>query len=400
MRIIRFRAADGRTLLGEDHGDGTATVFLDAEGILGPAQTDLAHREILRGKRALVADDDEGIRQVIGAILGRFECECTFCKDGNEAIRAIGNRDLDIVVSDIAMPETDGYDVFAAARKHDESLPVVLVTGFGYDPNHVVVRATREGCAAILYKPFTPQQLIEKVSDAIRATDNGNPHALVRAAERVAIGNVVSPMSHRDVLCVGRNYGDKASSDLELFMKPRGAMQDPGGPIRIPAEGGNLDLDAEGELAVVIGTEVRDVAEADALDCVLGYTAATDVTARRWRHAEIPTAWMRGKGFDTFCPVGPAIVTTDELPNPGSLAITTTINGNVVRRGNTTQMRRPIAQLVSEISRSITLYPGSVLLTGAPQPVDGAAPAALRPGDEICVEIEGIGQLVNPVASS
>ena len=141
MRIIRFRASDGRMLLAEDHLDGAATVLLDAEGILGPKQDDLARKAILRGKRALVADDDEGIRQVISATLARLDCECTICKDGAEALRAIGERELDVVVSDIVMPHHDGYEVFAAAKDRSARLAVVLITGFGYDPNHTIVRA-------------------------------------------------------------------------------------------------------------------------------------------------------------------------------------------------------------------------------------------------------------------
>ena len=114
-RIIRFVASNGREILGDDHGDGAGTVLHDADGILGPRQADLAQREILRGKHALVADDDEGIRRTIGATLERFDCKCTICTDGAEAIRAIGERDLDVVVSDIVMPNNDGYQVFAAA---------------------------------------------------------------------------------------------------------------------------------------------------------------------------------------------------------------------------------------------------------------------------------------------
>ncbi len=399
MRIIRFSARDGRVLLGEYHADGAATVLLDADGVLGPRQEDLARREILRGKRALIADDDEGIRHTISETLGRLECECTICKDGEEAIRAIGERELDVVVSDIVMPYHDGYEVFAAAKQRSDKLAVVLITGFGYDPNHTIVRACNQGCEEVLYKPFTPQKLIEKVSDAIRTSSNGLWKPLVRGTERLPAGQRLAPLAPRDILCVGRNYGDaEAAGDLELFMKPRSSVQDPGGPIVIPAGEGDPDVDCEGELAVVIGTTAREVAESDALDHVLGYVAANDVTARRWQRGDASLAWMRGKGFDTFCPIGPAIVTRDELPDPGVLEITTSINGEVVRRGRTSQMIRPVGRLISEISRLITLHAGTLLLTGTPPRVASASAGGLRPGDEVCVEIEGIGKLVNPVA--
>ncbi len=401
MRIIRFRASDGRMVLAEDHLDGAATVLLDADGILGPRQDDLARRAILRGKRALVADDDEGIRQTISATLTRLDCECTICKDGAEALRAIADHELDVVVSDIVMPHHDGYEVFAAAKDRSARLAVVLITGFGYDPNHTIVRACEHGCEEILYKPFTPQQLIEKVADAIRATANGNAGHLVRGIERVRTGKVLAPLTPRDILCVGRNFGPREpAGDLELFMKPRSAVQDPLGPIVIPpGQGahGDHDVAVEGELAVVIGTEVSKVPEADALQHVLGYLAANDVTARRWQRVDSPQAWMRGKGFDTFCPIGPAIVTPDDLPDPDSVTITTSVNGQVVRRGSTSQMVRTVARIISEVSSVITLYPGTLLLTGAPPGMTSEPMAALRPGDEVCVEIDGIGQLVNPV---
>jgi 2-keto-4-pentenoate hydratase/2-oxohepta-3-ene-1,7-dioic acid hydratase in catechol pathway len=394
MRIIRFAADDGRVLLGEDHLDGTATVLLDADGILGPTQREQAYREIIRGKRALVADDDEGIRQAICATLGKLECECTICKDGAEAMAAIDERELDVIVSDIVMPHHNGYEVFAAARRRSEQLAVVLITGFGYDPNHSILRACNEGCEAVLYKPFTPQQLMAKMSEAIRATTNGVYRPLVRTAERIRAGTPLAPLIPHDVLCAGRNYGDEGGGELELFMKPRGAVQDPGKPIVIPKGIDDPQLDCEGELAVVIGSTAQQVSEAAALEHILGYVAANDVTARYWQRA---VSWMRGKGFDTFCPVGPAIVTPDELGDPDALTITTSVNGRVVRRGSTDQMLRPVARLISEVSARITLPPGTLLLTGAPPRIEASSPAGLRHGDEVCVDIDRIGQLVNPV---
>ena len=147
----------------------------------------------------------------------------------------------------------------------------------------------------------------------------------------------------------------------------------------------------------MIGTEASKVPEADALGYVLGYLAANDVTARRWQRDDSPQAWMRGKGFDTFCPIGPTIVTPDELPDPDSVMITTSVHGQVVRRGSTSQMARTVARIISEVSSVITLYPGTLLLTGAPPSVTSDPMPGLRPGDEVCVEIDGIGQLVNPV---
>jgi 2-keto-4-pentenoate hydratase/2-oxohepta-3-ene-1,7-dioic acid hydratase in catechol pathway len=404
MRIVRLMTDDGQILLGDDRQDGTATVLIDGQGVLGPREEEKAAREMLRGRQALVADDDEGIRRVVTRTLERFDCECTTCSDGAEAIGALDAKDFDFVVSDIVMPHHNGYEIFAASRAQRESRPVVLITGFGYDPGHAVVKASREGVEGVLYKPFTPRQLIEKVAGAIRSRLNGQAPIMVPSAHRINMGRMLAPVSRGDVLCVGRNYraGDDDTSppgDLELFMKPRSAVIDPGRPIRLPhVDEQDPLVDAEGELAVVFGSEARDVDEAEAMECVLGFTIANDVTATRWRLGDNPMAWMRGKGFETFCPIGPAIVTSDELDLAAGLKLTTSVNGTLVREGNTRHMMRSVPRLIAEISRHVALPAGTVLLTGAPPPRPGSAFEPLKPGDEVAVEIEGIGKLSNPVA--
>lgn len=408
MRILRFMSSDGRVLIGDDCSDGTATVLIDGQGIFGPRQKERAAREMLRGLRALVADDDEGVRMTIQKTLEKCECQCTTCRDGAEAIDAIEHLDFDLVVSDIVMPHHNGYEIFAASKEQSQLRPVVLITGFGYDPNHVVVKAHKEGLEAVLYKPFTPGQLIEKIADAIRYSMNDQDKVLVRSSERVDVSRILAPMTTGDVLCIGRNYPDADAAgavepgDLEVFMKPRSALLDPGQSIRLPRIGdADPQVDCEGELALIFSSVANNVSEADALDCLLGLTCANDVTARRWQNAESPQAWMRGKGFDTFCPIGPSIVTPDEVDLERGLDITTSINDRIVRRGNTRQMIRPVARLISELSRHITLMPGTVLLTGAPpcDPSIRGPMESLQDGDEVCVEIEGIGRLVNKVAS-
>ena len=177
-------------MIGADHGDGSATVLLDTEGLLGAKQAERASREVLRGKRALVADDDEGIRQTVGRSLEKCECVCTICHDGAEAIAAIKENDLDLVVSDIVMPHHDGYEVFAAAKSRNQAMPVVLITGFGYDPAHTLVRAAKEGHEAVLYKPFTPQQLVAKVADAVQEAAGNGYRWLVATSERLPMAEL------------------------------------------------------------------------------------------------------------------------------------------------------------------------------------------------------------------
>jgi len=223
------------------------------------------------------------------------------------------------------------------------------------------------------------------------------------------IASVQAPIEPVNVLCAGRNY--RASSEpaaelppLELFMKPTSAIQHPGGPIIPPDTGpGESDVDAEGELAVMIGETLRDVDERDAAKAVVGAIVAIDVTDRRWQTASGPPLWMRGKGFDTFCPVGRELVTSDELGDAlaggSGWPIRTRVNGETRRDGETAHMIRSAARLASEISRSITILPGTLLLTGAPLPVAAVGDRCpkLVEGDVVEVEVGTLGRLTAPV---
>jgi 2-keto-4-pentenoate hydratase/2-oxohepta-3-ene-1,7-dioic acid hydratase in catechol pathway len=405
MRIIRFVDADGLTHTGEDHADGAASVLVDPLGVLGVSPLD--RRVIYQGKRALVADDDENMRQMMSTVLGRLGCICTICSDGAEAMAAIESEPLDLIVTDIVMPHHNGYELFAAAKKKRAELPIVLVTGFGYDPTHSLVRASQEGLAAVLYKPFTPQDLLGELEKAMRAAAPDPARTLRRTGERLSIEHVLAPIEPSNIICIGSDPSEgRGESDeeglVDVFMKPNASIQRDGGAIRTPdAEGRDPHMDCEGELAVVIGYTTQSVSEEEALDGVLGYTIANDVTARHWESVDTPRAWMRGKGFDTFCPMGPSIVSRDEIADPDELVIRTLINGEVVRRGAAGELRRSVRQVISELSKNMTLDPGTVVLTGAPpltNPSGGAPP--LQPGDEVAVEIDGIGRLTNFIAAT
>jgi 2-keto-4-pentenoate hydratase/2-oxohepta-3-ene-1,7-dioic acid hydratase in catechol pathway len=158
-------------------------------------------------------------------------------------------------------------------------------------------------------------------------------------------------------------------------------------------------VDEEAELAVIIGRTARHVSRADALDYVLGYTCANDVSARDWQIKWGGSQWCRGKSFDTFCPLGPRIVTADEIPDPNDLRIRTILNGTVMQDCRTNDMIFDIPALIEFFSGSTTLAPGTVILTGTPQGVGFARtpPVYLQAGDTVTIEIERIGELTNPV---
>jgi 2-keto-4-pentenoate hydratase/2-oxohepta-3-ene-1,7-dioic acid hydratase in catechol pathway len=216
----------------------------------------------------------------------------------------------------------------------------------------------------------------------------------------------LAPLIPAAIIGIGLNYrqhavetGAKIPEYPIVFLKNPASLQNPGDPIRIPVTLASDEVDYECELAVVIGRACKNVKKADALNYVLGYTAANDVSARDWQIKKGGSQWCRGKSFDTFAPLGPCLVTADEIPNPNGLKISTRINGAIVQDWNTNDMIFDVPSLIEFLSASTTLLPGTVILTGTPHGVGMAQkpPRYLKPGDTVTIEIERIGQLTNPV---
>ena len=236
---------------------------------------------------------------------------------------------------------------------------------------------------------------------------DGDPFGTPTVTGRVAdVRKVLAPVAPTAILCVGLNYrrhaeetGAAIPTDPVLFFKAPTAVQHPGDPIELPTFLASTQVDYECELAVVIGRACKNVRAEDALGYVAGYTCANDVSARDWQIARGGSQWSRGKTFDTFCPLGPVLVTPDELPDPGRLGIRTVLNGEVVQRSSTDDLIFSVPEIIAFLSGSTTLAPGTVLLTGTPEGVGMARkpPRWLRAGDTVTVEIEGIGALTNPV---
>jgi 2-keto-4-pentenoate hydratase/2-oxohepta-3-ene-1,7-dioic acid hydratase in catechol pathway len=216
----------------------------------------------------------------------------------------------------------------------------------------------------------------------------------------------LAPVAPRKVVAIGLNYLDHIrESGLEqptrplVFAKFPSSVVGPDAPIRIP---GDLTrrVDWEVELGVVIGRTARAVSVEDALGHVFGYTVGNDVSARDLQFGD--GQWVRGKSLDTFCPVGPVIVTADEIPDPQSLRLTCSVNGEVMQDATTGLMVFGVAELISFCSHSFTLEPGDLLLTGTPwgcgEFMDPKR--SLAPGDVVECEIEGIGTLRNPVVDA
>jgi len=187
---------------------------------------------------------------------------------------------------------------------------------------------------------------------------------------------------------------------LSFFFKNSNALQNPGDPIVIPSVALDpQEVDYEVELAIVIGKPCRNVKKENALDYVLGYTVANDVSARKWQINRGGSQWCFGKSFDTFCPLGPAIVSKTVIPDPNKLTLNCVLNGETVQNSNTADMIFDVPTILEFLSQGTTLAPGTVILTGTPEGVGFARkpPVWLTHGDSVTVEIEKIGKLTNPV---
>jgi len=207
---------------------------------------------------------------------------------------------------------------------------------------------------------------------------------------------ILAPCAPSKIVCVGRNYVEHAAehgADVPerplLFLKAPSALIGPGDAVVLPAD--SQQVEHEAELALVIGRRGRHIAEESAWEHVLGVTCANDVTARDLQRAD--GQWTRGKGFDTFCPLGPWIVTNLAESDVADLEISCRVNGELRQHARSSQMVFQPAFLVASISRIMTLEAGDLILTGTPSGV-----SRLHPGDVVEVEIAGVGRLSNPVA--
>jgi len=241
----------------------------------------------------------------------------------------------------------------------------------------------------------TALQIEGEIAKGYRVTDR-----------RIRIDRLLAPLIPTDILCIGLNYrehamesGGEIPANPVLFIKASNTLNNPFDPIPIPRRSSQIDY--EGELAIVIGKAAHHVSRDRAREYVLGYTCANDVSARDWQREKTLGGgqFARGKSFDGFCPLGPWIVTADEIPNPNSLRLRTLLNGQVMQDNTTGDMIFDVPTLIESLSSTMTLRPGAVILTGTPQGVGFARkpPVWMKDGDTVVVEIERIGQLGNPV---
>lgn len=209
------------------------------------------------------------------------------------------------------------------------------------------------------------------------------------------------------VICVGLNYashavetGSKVGSEPVIFCKFPTTLRGHRQPIELPKV--SAEVDYEAELVVVIGREAKNVSEKDAAHFIAGYCCGHDVSARDWQKGKPGKQWLLGKSFDSFAPLGPWMVTADEVADPGNLRIQLRLNGETMQDSRTSDLIFPIGYLISYLSQVCTLLPGDLIFTGTPPGVGMARkpPVFLQPGDKVEVEVEQLGVLENPVIAA
>lgn len=225
--------------------------------------------------------------------------------------------------------------------------------------------------------------------------------------KRKSVKKILTPVLPSVIFCIGLNYklhaketGKELPNYPVVFMKNLSAAAAHLDEIKIPISCAKIpEVDYEVELAVIIKKKAKNVLPENALEYVLGYTCANDISARRWQRHAGGGQWIKGKSFDTFCPFGPWIVTSDELPDPNTLDIECVLNGNIMQKSNTSDMIFSVPQIISYLSESVTLLPGTLILTGTPSGVGFARkpPVYLSPGDVLETKIDKIGMLKNYV---
>ena len=249
--------------------------------------------------------------------------------------------------------------------------------------------------------------------DRIQPLTAASPLDIVRGAPVVAAGaplplegvRVLAPYRPGKIIGIGLNYPKHAAETGMsvperpiLFGKLTTSVTDPDGPVRLP--GYSAQVDFEGELAVVIGRDARDVPVGDALDVVFGYAIMNDVSARDIQLAE--PQWVRAKGADTFGPWGPWITTADEVPDPQALRLRTWVSGDLMQDASTAEMFYPVAELIAFASQSLTLEAGDVIATGTPAGVGVARTPQrfLHDGDTVRITIDGLGSIEHTVVGA
>ncbi len=306
----------------------------------------------------------------------------------------------------LKVPRADEYPFFVCPNKRRGVRLCTFASGSeprlgAQTPRGIVdLRAVDPQLPATLLQLLAGGELA--LAQARRALEGARDEHVVARTSVTLLPPIPNPAK---IVCIGLNYRDHAAEvGLELpqfvtaFAKWPNTLIGDGAPIVIPAESHRVDYEAE--LAVVIGTRARHVAEADAYGVIAGYTCFNDVSVRDYQMRT--SQWTLGKVFDTHGPCGPVLVTRDEIPDPHALRIACSIGGELLQDSSTSQLVFGIPRLIAELSAVMTLEPGDIIATGTPAGVGTSRTPKrwIRPGERVRVEIEGIGVLENPAVAA
>jgi 2-keto-4-pentenoate hydratase/2-oxohepta-3-ene-1,7-dioic acid hydratase in catechol pathway len=254
--------------------------------------------------------------------------------------------------------------------------------------------------------PRSVRELLQGGPDMLHAATEAATHPdAVKYPAFATLNKLLPPIPDPPkIFCIGLNYRDHAAEsgapiprEPVVFSKFATALIGPGEAIRLPAV--SKEVDYEAELVLVVGKKGRHLSAATALDHLAGYTIGHDVSARDWQLKKDGKQWLAGKTFDTFAPLGPLLVTKDEIPDPHALGIRLRLNGQVMQESNTAQMIFRAGELLAYLAQIVTLEPGDLIFTGTPPGVGFARkpPVFLKDGDVVEIEIDHLGTLKNPV---
>jgi 2-keto-4-pentenoate hydratase/2-oxohepta-3-ene-1,7-dioic acid hydratase in catechol pathway len=294
------------------------------------------------------------------------------------------------------IPIAQAAEAYAEAEGTDLDLPATEDLLELLPPEGEAFQATRK-LAEWVESPDAPdiESLSIPIDDVQLLVPIARPSKILLLA-----GNYAAHVTER-----GGTAAERNETYPYIFMKPpTTTLTNPGDPIIIPRISPD-QIDWECELGIVIGRRCRDVTETEALDYIAGYTVVNDVSDRKYlpnpgrkpRERDKFFDWLHGKWHDTFCPVGPCILSSDSVPDPQNLSIRLTVNGELKQNASTSQMIFPVAAIVSFLSDFVTLEPGDIIATGTPAGVGASTGTYLRAGDLVVATIPEIGSLINPV---
>ena len=289
--------------------------------------------------------------------------------------------------------EKDGFESYGPKVKREEAVWDVLKIASAFDQEFP--QSIREGVA-------NGNEFVEAIRSIVALVEGKEGEEDYKYDYTDITWKAPIPRTPKNIMCVGKNYAEHAK-EMGGETPPEKVLVFTKSPTAIAADEEVLSvhanktdqLDYEGELAIVIGKEGRDIPRQLAYDYIFGYTIANDVTARDVQYGH--KQYFLGKSFDQTCPVGPYVVTKDEIPNPQNLSVVTKVNDEIRQNGHTSQMMFKVDFLIEEISKYVTLEPGDIILTGTPAGVGKGMtpPQFLKSGDEVKISIEGIGTLTN-----